>query len=148
MTTKNKRWYNNNLVKTIISGLFITIVGGLIVGLFSSNNPQVNVTSVNQRGGITANNVNIESPERHINDLIKNSLVAQLPNNKAQEIDVTSVLGDQEAYQFAQEIKEYLENKGYKVNGVNQVVFDKPVKGQIISSKEDDSFSIIIGGRE
>ena len=55
-------------------------------------------------------------------------------------------MGDQEAYQFAEEIKEYLENEGYTFNKeVHQTIFVPPIKGQKIRFKEDGSIEIIIG---
>ena len=60
-----------------------------------------------------------------------------------EEIEIIAVMGDQEAFQFAEEIKNHLESKGRIVNGVHQVLFDKPVIGQEITP---DGKKITIGG--
>jgi hypothetical protein len=63
-------------------------------------------------------------------------------------IAVTALLGDDEAFDFAIEIKEYLEKSGYKVvDVVSQALYMKPIKGQIIERKPNDynQVQIIIG---
>jgi hypothetical protein len=61
---------------------------------------------------------------------------------------ITAVMGDQEAFQFAEQIKEYLSSQGWKVDGVDQAVYSKPVVGQIIKPRSDGKVEIIIGGKE
>jgi hypothetical protein len=96
-------------------------------------NPEPNqtflVTSHNQRGGITAGVVNIGSQPRKL-DLRLQHQLKQLLTDKTKTVTITSVLGDGEAYSFANQIKEYLIDEGYSVRGINQVVFTTPVFGQ------------------
>jgi hypothetical protein len=112
-----------------------------------SNNSQnsFNVNSYFQKGGITAGQVNIGKQERHFTEQTKQALIPHLPDKK-DVIDLTVVMGDQEAFQFASEIKQFLENENYNVNGVNQAIFSKPVKGQIIEPRKEGGIKIIIGG--
>jgi len=65
-------------------------------------------------------------------------------------VKITSVLGDGEAYGFANQIKTFLENEGYQVDGVNQAIYSGPITGQIIEPPqgEDKTFKIIIGNKQ
>ena len=57
-------------------------------------------------------------------------------------------MGDQEAFRFASQIKNCLISKGHQVNGVNQVVYTKPIQGQIIEKPDKGGvLRITIGGR-
>lgn len=106
----------------------------------------VNVTSNNQFGGITANQVNIGAVPRKIDLTLTNQLLV-FAQNKDESIDITSVMGDQEAYQFATEIKNFLLSQGYKkVDGVNQALFNQPVIGQFLN-RENSGIKILIGSK-
>ena len=107
-----------------------------------------NVTSFNQQGGITAGQVNIGKQERHCSERFKASLAPHLPKDKEKQIVVSATLGDTEARQFAEEIKQYLEDEGYKVRGVLQVVRKKLVIGQEIVLSKDGGIEIKIGGHK
>ena len=56
-------------------------------------------------------------------------------------------MGDGKAFQFANEIKQFLQMDGYNVSGVDQSVFSKPVIGQFINPKED-GFEVVIGTQQ
>lgn len=110
------------------------------------HNQNINVTSYNQQGGITANQVLIGKQERHLTGELKQNLLDRLPNNKKVKIRVVSVLGDQEAFNLAQEIKTYLDNQNYQTQGVDQAIFDRPMVGQFIKEDLDNNiFEIQIG---
>jgi hypothetical protein len=113
-----------------------------------SNQENFIVTSFNQQGGITAGQINLGKQERHVSAQFKASLAPHLPKDKEKEIVVSSTLGDTEARQFAEEIKQYLEDEGYKVLGVNEVVRKRLVIGQEIVLSEDGGIEIKIGGRK
>lgn len=107
---------------------------------------QINVTSYNQSGGITAYNVNIGQQDRKLTQQLANQITKYIIENDVNNIKITSVMGDQEAFQFASVIKTFLVDQGYSVNGVNQAVYLKPVHGQIIEpGKDPKSVNIIIG---
>ena len=53
-------------------------------------------------------------------------------------------MGDQEAFRFASEIKDYLTSQGYEVDGVNRAIFSGPITGQIVRPT-DIGFEIVIG---
>lgn len=105
----------------------------------------INVTSFFQQGGITANQVFVGKQPRKLNDLLKASLKKMLPEDKSQESIITSVMGDPEAFQFANEIKDYLLSEGYAAKGVNQAIFSQPVTGQNITPKTETPCKITIG---
>ncbi len=110
----------------------------------SSNEEKSNVTvnSYNQSGGITANQVNIGKLARTLNVELQTQLQQLLAENKTQEISITSVMGDGEAFGFATQIKNFLEQQGFIINGVNQAVYTQAVVGQSFNSK---NLEIIIG---
>jgi hypothetical protein len=105
---------------------------------------EFNVTSYNQKGGITAGIVNVGTQPRSLNIELQNQLHQFLPD-KTKTVTVTCVMGDGEAFNFATEIKNYLINQGYRVNGVNQAIFLKPVIGQTFDAKK---LTITVGTRQ
>ena len=102
------------------------------------------VTSYNQSGGITAHTVNVGAQPRHFNAETAAQLTQMI--QKGKPVNVVAVMGDQEAFQFAAEIKAYLESQGYAVSGVDQAVYLGPVVGQFIYPK-DGSYEIRFGSR-
>lgn len=108
----------------------------------------VNVTSHNQQGGITAYQVNIQPGDRVLVDQNISQLKSKLGEQEFDAISITAVWGDQEAFRFATQIKNYLESEGYSVKGVNQGMFSEPIQGQQIRPVGDDGvLGIVIGGR-
>lgn len=102
----------------------------------------VKITSYNQSGGITAQNVNIGAQQRRLDDANRRQLLSLIP--KSQKVVVSGALGDGESCSYAQEIMDYLVGQGYEVEGVNQCVWMPPVKGQgIVNGK--DPWEIQIG---
>ncbi len=87
------------------------------------------MTSHHQKGGITAGIVNVSPQPRKLDSKLKHQINELLPD-KSNTVTVTSVMGDGEAFNFATQLKDYLESQGYDVKGVNQAVFSKPIKGQ------------------
>ncbi|MCP4491521.1 MAG: hypothetical protein GY820_30045 [Gammaproteobacteria bacterium] len=103
-----------------------------------------NVTSNNQSGGITAGVVNVGPQPRNIDTGLVNQLQLMLPD-KTKTVTLTAVMGDGEAFSFATQIKNFLVERGYEVNGVNQSVFNAPVIGQQFNP---DTLTLIIGTRQ
>lgn len=101
-----------------------------------------NVTSNHQAGGITAGQVFVGQAGRHLDDRWRRQLREALPRDK--KINVIAVLGDGEAFQFANEVMQYLKTEGYDAGGVNQAVFSGPVTGQQIREVKGE-FEIVIG---
>jgi hypothetical protein len=106
-----------------------------------------NIISINQHGGITAGTVNISPQARTLNAGLTLQLENLLKDHKRSKVDIVAVLGDQEAYQFATQIDEYLKEHGYLTSGVSQAVFSKPALGQNVEFGTD-TVKIVIGGRQ
>ncbi len=107
----------------------------------------VNVSSNNQSGGITANQVNFEAIPRKLNESIANQLLSNL-HDKNENISITSVMGDGEAFRYASEITTFLKGKGFnRVDGVSQAVFTKPVLGQFFD-RDSTGVKIVVGTRK
>ncbi len=106
----------------------------------------VNVTSHNQQGGITANQVNIGLPPRLLTLSLQNQLLSYL-QSKTEPIDITSIMGDSESFKFANEINSFLKSQGYiSVGSVAQSVFNKPMVGQFID-RDSSGVKIVIGSQ-
>ena len=106
----------------------------------------VNVTSHNQNGGITANQVNIGAIPRKLDNNIQNQLLGFL-QDKNERIEISSILGDPESFEFASQINNFLKSQGYlSVDGVNQSVYTKPVVGQFLN-RDSTGVKILIGSK-
>ncbi|NCI47437.1 hypothetical protein [Sediminibacterium soli] len=104
----------------------------------------VNVTSNNQLGGITANQVTVGAVPRKVDYNEQSQLVSLLPE-KNEKIKVTCIMGSSEAFEFANEIVDFLKSRGYtKVDGVNQAMYSKPVVGKFLN-RDSAGVEIIIG---
>ncbi len=102
-----------------------------------------NVSSKDQRDGITAGIVNISSNDRHLDDHAKEQL-AKLSQDE--NIIVIAIMGDPEAFQLANEVLSYLKESGFNANGVDHVMYAEPIVGQLINKRQDNGkMEIIIG---
>ncbi|WAT17114.1 hypothetical protein OZN62_09210 [Aurantiacibacter sp. MUD11] len=91
---------------------------GLIAMLIFGEKPEQqpvaidhSVTSHNQSGGITAQNVNVGKIQRRMSPRIANEMLQSLPKDRA--IRVEALLGDAEAIRYATEIRDFLKANGY-----------------------------------
>jgi hypothetical protein len=109
-----------------------------------SNNTYV--TSHNQSGGITAGTVNIGPQPRHMNAQLEAGLRQNVPTSVL--VRVVAVMGDGEAFAFAQEIHAWLKANGWpRVEGVDQAVYSQPQFNQSIDTSKQGEISLIIGTR-
>lgn len=60
-------------------------------------------------------------------------IAASLRGSSPQSVSVSSIMGDQEGFQYAKLLKQAIENGGWNVNGVNQVIRSGPTVGLVIS---------------
>ena len=58
-----------------------------------------------------------------------------LKKHVGSKITITTMLGDPEAFQFADQIKEVFINSGWEVDGINQAIYNRPVVGLKIKVK-------------
>ena len=113
----------------------------------SKDNKNIFVTSHNQQGGVTAHTVNFGPTARSMNEQLGEQIKKNIPTSA--KIKVTAVLGDGEAYGFANQVFEWLKGNGYsKAEGVDQAVYSQPVMGQNINKKSENEFELIIGTRQ
>lgn len=63
-------------------------------------------------------------------------LRTELSKDQGESIEITCPLEDQEANNFAEDLKKLFESSGWNVNGVNLAIYKKPFKGLIIVIKE------------
>lgn len=105
----------------------------------------IRVTSYFQKGGVTANNVFFEKPQRKLSNQIGQELISKLSKDKMKRIDIICVMGDTEAFIFGNEIADYLRLNGYNYITIGQGTFPKPVLGQRIIQKDQQPIRIIIG---
>lgn len=136
---------------TTIIAIILTFIGGFMSGIYVYNNENgmINspnsVQSINQQGGITTGNLNIESPKREINQEFINELNKYLPKSKDKKITITSILGDAESFQLAKDLKKYLESQGWNVDGINQALYIEPIVGIEVDTNESGNVDFIIG---
>ena len=105
------------------------------------------VSSKNQKGGITAHTVNINTDKaRHLTDSNKKIIDDLVKQYSGKTFRIFSVLGDQESFAFAEELKTHLLEKGWPVEGVSQAAYNKPVKGLILTP-DGDKVKIIVGSK-
>ena len=73
------------------------------------------------------------SPERVLDIQAKNALVSSLKTLQPLDVEITSILGDNEGFALALQIKSVFEVAGWKVNGVNHAIFKAPIKHLIMT---------------
>lgn len=103
-----------------------------------------NVNSNNQHGGITAGQINVGTIARHLIGEYKIELDKILPTDKEKGIIISHV-NDAEAKSFAYEVKNYLEQNGYKVVNILNILAGDPVRGWGIGPEENGNIKLIIG---
>ncbi len=92
------------------------------------------------------NNVNIfQNQRRELTQEVGKQLEGLLDKNKT--IHIVSLMGDSEAHGFASQIQNYLNQNGYKTDGINQAIFDRPVLGQNVRKTENGDYEVIIGSK-
>ena len=108
--------------------------------------PNVNITSHNQTGGITAHTVNVGRPQRAIDDDCRNNLLNGIPGDRP--VAIRALLGDTEAITFAEQIRALLIANGYRMKdnatGISQCVFVPTPHGTIVTT-HDDHTDVVVG---
>jgi hypothetical protein len=82
------------------------------------------VTSIAQQGGITAGIVNVGHPRRKMNPDLGMRIIQHLPD-KSRMIRIVGLLGNQESMSFAAQIRGFLIQAGYSVEGPSEAVFGR-----------------------
>ena len=129
--TDHEKWIRSNLNKRIDKNT-------------DSEKIIYNVTSNNQKGGITAGVVNMDKPGRRLDAQLKHQL-DELFQNTSVIVRISALMGKGEALNFTDEIKNYLNSKGFKISDVGQFMQNPPIIGQVILDEQDGSKHIQIG---
>ena len=66
--------------------------------------------------------------DRKLNQTIKNKIIERLKLIEPLVIEISCIVGDQEAISLAAEFKEIFENADWKVHGITMVIINRPVK--------------------
>ena len=145
---KRSSWSKIATIISIIAGIvaILAYFGLNPNGGEMAEKDNIFISSENQSGGITAHTVNVGSQARTLTPQLASQLEMELSKHEGKKIIVTAVMGDQEAFQFANQILEHLRANGIIADGVNQAVYTSPVTGQRINH-DDDKVDIIIGSR-
>lgn len=88
------------------------------------------ILTLNQMGGQIAHSIQNVGPQpRRFSQAAADALVADLLKHPAETIQLSCILGDVEGFQFASALKSTLELGGWRVSGIDQVVYSVPVMG-------------------
>ncbi|MCU1315946.1 MAG: hypothetical protein JWN63_1268 [Candidatus Acidoferrum typicum] len=113
-----------------------------------ADDKRINVTSINQSGGITAHTVVVGPAQRSMSgpgsDALRAQILRDLPRTKP--ITVMALMGDNESYRFAAEIHAFLKANGFKLaeDGISQGVLNPPPRGLSIND-HGDRMDFIVG---
>lgn len=113
---------------------------------------QQTIISNNQTGGITAGNIFIEPIQRTLNLDIEQSLLRYLNSIDFDRINITSIMGDNESFIYANEINNFLKSifKTKNIDGVSQTIFSLPIKGvqiDTVNLSKSKILKIIVGSK-
>lgn len=86
---------------------------------------------INQYNIYGDNNFIFGPQARHLNESLKSQLKDML--KKGEKVKIVAAMNNGEAYDFADEIRVYLDNEGYEVHGIDQVMTMPPMRGQLIT---------------
>ena len=107
----------------------------------------INVTSYNQQGGITAYQVNIQPGDRELTEKRTQELKTLLGQLDYTSVEVISLMGDAEAERYATRIVNYLSSLGIKASGgIYGAVI--PQGSNVERPDEDGIVRIKVGGRK
>jgi hypothetical protein len=98
-----------------------------------------------EHSGIGYNNLDVYiDPPRTLTPDQKTELTDSLEKEK--EVVITSLFGDSESIQFAQQIYDFLKAEGYQVTGVMRSVFNAPVRGVDVEF-EKGKYQLTVGSK-
>lgn len=135
----------NKLFWRVLVPISVLVVGGLILQQVAFTEIH-NVSSYNQVGGITAHTINLDLLRRQLTEDGKKELDEILKPYKGKIIEISYTGGNEEAFSFALEIKEYLESKKWEIDGVNAKWMPEVKRGVHIRPV-DNSIEIHVGLR-
>ena len=104
---------------------------------------------INQNhSGSGDNVVNLGVPARHLNAQLEQQLVEEIKKlPEKTPIQVMAIMGDSDAWNFANEIVSYLNSQGYAVQPPSTGIFGPNQTGSFIGLQKNGVFTINIGYR-
>lgn len=108
--------------------------------------PNINITSHNQMGGVTAHTVHMGRMARTITPALERQILTDLPRDKP--ITVIAVMGDSEACMFAEQIHAFLKAHNFNLaepDGISQGMFTPMPKGLGLQKSGEDRLDFVVG---
>lgn len=87
----------------------------------------------------TAEKLSKSVASRNLTEAARNDLVTFFSAIRSRKASITSILGDSEAFGFAEQLKSVLEKAGWDVSGIDQAVYTKAMPGIIIVGAESET---------
>ena len=109
------------------------------------DNPTYNVTSLNQRGGITAGRVSIGTQPRVLTEELKQSALKVIADHPGKRFSVAAPKGDGEAITLAAKLTDFLRAEGHKIDGISQVFYTGAPKGFFVKELDADRIEFVVG---
>ena len=108
------------------------------------------VTSHNQQGGITANQVNIGRPPprdlRRASQAELDDILKVMEPHRDKNIGVTVSVNDAETQNFANQLRVFLGDNGFRVGpGIAIGIFSAPQPPLSIDSRRENEATVIVG---
>lgn len=104
-----------------------------------------NVSSTDQKGGITAGQVNFSPRQRKLGSEGGRTLLAELERRDVRVLDIRTVAGNEEANTLAREIQGFLVENGIKVESFSMGMYARSPVGHGIVEGKDGKVEIVIG---
>jgi hypothetical protein len=105
------------------------------------------MNTFNQNNQYGNNVMNFGPQPRMLDHNVESQIKSMIPNGST--VSVVAVLGNGEAFNFASQIKNFLEKNGYSVSGVDQAVYSGNVAPQSINRLDGDNgkYEVVIGNQ-
>src|SRR5690606_15428454 len=111
-----------------------------------SEKPNVVISSENQSGGITAQEVNIRAKIPVLTENNKKELLTYLPKDKSERISIMALSGNSNSYNIGKEIHQFLSINGYNLGKEIGIFQQAPViEGIKVGRDRKNIFTIYIG---
>lgn len=90
--------------------------------------------------------INPAKQQRHLTANLQQQLINGLPSDKKNTIEMLYTSNDSEAYEYANEFKEFLRSQGWTVKGPHPAMFfsGKPRKGVHVAPSKDGKIKISV----
>lgn len=104
----------------------------------------INITSINQSGGITAHTVNYGTKLPELTDDKKEEIMNYLPDNKEAVIHISAINADNRSVYLGNQIFSFLKEFYPNLRGVHTVIVPI-IEGVKIEQTSTDEYVVLIG---